>query len=46
MIIKYCTTCRRLTEHYVFGSEFVCTVCFDDVFTNYKLSRILIVRMK
>ena len=27
MVMKYCTTCRRITEHYVFGSELLCTVC-------------------
>ena len=46
MVMKYCNTCPRLTEDYVFRCEFICTVCLDDVFTNYKLSRIPIVRMK
>ena len=44
--MKYCTTSRRLTEHYVFRCEFICPGCLDDVFTNYKLSRVLIVRLK
>ena len=42
--MKYCTTCRRITEHYLFGSELLCTVCVDDVFTNccIKLKRAVI----
>ena len=35
--MKYCTTCRRITEHYLFGSELLCTVCLDDVPGIHKL---------